>query len=69
MNADYLHHSIYPPPPLSDEAVIEIRDFLEVLMLVFDARYGAQIRRYYDDRSRQNIAQSDTPASTDDPPF
>lgn len=69
MNANYPHQSIYPLPPLSDEAVIEIREFLEVFFLVFDARYGAQIRRYYDDRSRQNIAQSDTPASTDDPPF
>lgn len=69
MNADPLHHSIYPLPPLSDEAVIEIREFMEVLLLVFDARYGGQIHRYYDDRSEQNRLQSHTPASIDDPPF
>jgi hypothetical protein len=69
MNTDYLHHSLYPLPQLSDEAVIEIREFLEVLMLVFDARYGTQIHRYYDDRSQQNIVQPHPPASTDDPPF
>lgn len=69
MNADYPHQSIYSLPQLSDEAVIEIHEFMEALLLVFDARYGRQIHRYYDDRSQQNSVQSHTTTSTDDPPF
>ena len=39
MNADHLYHDI-TLPPLSDEASVEILNFLEALVLVFDARYG-----------------------------
>jgi len=35
-------------PPLSDEAAVEILDFLHELVLRFEARYFAQIRRFYD---------------------
>ena len=68
MNADHLYHDI-TLPPLSDEASVEILNFLEALVLVFDARYGNQVRRYYDDRSQHNIVQSHPTTSTDDPPF
>ena len=54
---------------LSDEAVVEIRNFLQVFMLDFERRYGSQIRRYYDDRSEHNIIQADSREPTDDPPF
>lgn len=69
MNADYPHHSLYPLPQLSDEAVIEIREFLEMFFLVFDERYGGHIHRYYDDRSRQDINPAHPITSTDDHQF
>ena len=35
------------PPDLSDQAAYEIAEFLEALILAFDERYFAQIRRHY----------------------
>ena len=58
-----------PLRPLSDEAVVEILDFLQVFTTDFENRYGNQIRRYYDERSRHNIIQDYPSESTDDPPF
>ena len=58
-----------PLPSLSDEAAVEIRDFLEVLTIDFECRYRNQIRRYYDQRSRHNIVQTHPAGSNDDPPF
>jgi hypothetical protein len=58
-----------PLRPLSDEAVVEILDFLPVFTMDFESRYGDQIRRYYDDRSRHNIVQTTPTLTTDDPPF
>ena len=58
-----------PLRPLSDEAAVEILDFLQVFTTDFESRYGDQIRRYYDDRSRHNIVQSTPTNTTDDPPF
>ncbi len=58
-----------PLPPLSDESVIEIFDFLQVFTMDFESRYGDQIRRYYDERFRHNIVQHTPCAKTDDPPF
>lgn len=55
--------------PLSDEAAVEILDFLQVFMTDFENRYGNQIRRYYDERSRHNIIQDFPSEPTDDPPF
>ena len=63
------------PPRLTDEAAIEIRDFLETFVLHFENHYGAQIRRYHANRSRENLrcARKATPWSSsdlvDDPPF
>jgi len=54
---------------LSDEAAVEILDFLQVFMTDFENRYGNQIRRYYDERSRHNIIQDSPSEPTDDPPF
>ena len=68
MNADHLYRGI-PLPTLSDEASVEILNFLEELILAFETRYSDQIRRYYDERSQHNIVQSHPHTSSGDPPF
>ena len=56
---------------LSDEAVVEILDFLQRFTTDFENRYADQIHRYYAQRSRHNIVThppgSDT--DTDTTPF
>lgn len=60
-------------PPISDEAVIEIHDFLYDFVDLFESHYGAQIHRFYEDRSRHNFVHHDptshTPHEGVDPPF
>jgi hypothetical protein len=56
-------------PPLSDEAAVEILDFLHAVLNAFESRYSAQLRRYYDDRSRHNLIEPDRNVTADDPPF
>ena len=58
-----------PLRPLTDEAAIEILYFLQVFVTDIENRYGNQIRRYYDDRSRHNIIHGYSSKPTDDPPF
>lgn len=58
-----------PLRPLSDEAAVEVLDFLQVFMTDFELQYGDQIHRYYDERSRHPIAQVIPSATADDPPF
>ena len=58
-----------PLGPLSDEAAVEILDFLQVFMTDFENRYSNQIQRYYDQRSRLNIVQISSSVAIDDPPF
>ena len=58
-----------PMRPLSDEATVEILNFLQVFMTDFENSHGNQIRRYYDERSRHNIIQHYPSEPTDDPPF
>lgn len=57
-------------PSISDEAVVEIHDFLYDFIDIFEAHY-AQTHRFYDDRSFHNLVQPDpkTPPLDDDPPF
>ena len=61
----------HPPalPALSDEAVIQIRDFIEHVLDQFDVHYADQVRRYYEDRAQHNLQRPSPPAATDDPPF
>ena len=56
---------------LSDEAAVEIVNFLQVFTLDFEIRYGDQIRRYYDERSQHNVVAHGPGAVTftDDQPF
>ena len=63
---DYL---CVPLRPLSDEAAVEILDFLQVFANDFENRYSNQIRRFYDDRSHHNIVQRNPFAASGDPPF
>ena len=65
------HDSLSDPglPPLSDEAAVEILDFLHTVLSAFESRYSAQLRRYYDDQSRHNLIEPDRNVTADDPPF
>ncbi|MBI3902970.1 MAG: hypothetical protein HY306_08550 [Nitrosomonadales bacterium] len=56
-------------PTISDESVVEILDFLQAFVLGFKSLYSGQIRRYYDERSRANLMQSEPTASLEEPPF
>ena len=56
-------------PRLSDDAVVQIHDFIAHFLDLFEARYGDQIHRYYDDRSAHNIAGQEPMPNIDDPPF
>jgi hypothetical protein len=58
-----------PMPRLSDDAVVEIHDFITHFLDLFEARYGDQIHRYYDERSAHNMIGPASPPSIDDPPF
>jgi hypothetical protein len=68
MNADQPDHGI-PLPMLSDEAAVEILNFLEVTFQIFETRYAHQIGRYYDSISQHNIVRTTSSKMTDDPPF
>ena len=58
-----------PMPRLSDAAAVQIHDFIEHFLDLFEARYGHQIHRYYEDRSARNIVGSEPIPNLDDPPF
>jgi len=58
-------------PPISDEAVVEIHDFLYDFLHLFESHYGGQIHRFYEDRPLHNLVHPDprSPPPDDDPPF
>ena len=58
-----------PMPRLSDDAVVQIHDFIGHFLDLFEARYGDQIHRYYEDRSPHNIVSYEPMPDIDDPPF
>lgn len=58
-----------PMPQLSDDAVVQIHDFIAHFLDLFEARYGDQIHRYYEDRSAHNIIGADPTSNIDEPPF
>ena len=70
MKSDSTPVEIYLPP-LSDEAVIEVREFLHNLFLFFSSHYHAQIQRYYEEHEFNNLAQprffADPPDFDDEP--
>jgi hypothetical protein len=56
-------------PRLSDDAVIQIHDFLHHVLDLVEARYGDQIHRFYEDLCGDCLLDSDTHLNQDDPPF
>ena len=68
MHTDQPDHGI-PLPMLSDEAAVEILNFLEATFQLFETHYARQIYRYYDSISQHNIVQHPPYKNTDDPPF
>jgi hypothetical protein len=57
-------------PSLSDDAVVEIQDFLYQVLDLFMTHYGHQVNRFYDENSYDNFVQHDhNPKPPDDPPF
>ena len=72
MNTDRQDPDTYPIalPTLSDEAVVEIRTFIEHVLDQFDIHYASQVRRFYEDRAEHNMVRP-TPRGVDDddPPF
>jgi len=55
------------PCTLSDQAAVEILEFLEQLIDLFEFEYAHQIERYYAKRSKANLIEP--PSTNDDPPF
>jgi hypothetical protein len=56
-------------PRLSDDAVIQIHDFIHRVLDLFEARYGDQIHRFYQDLSSDNLLEPDPNLDLFDPPF
>jgi hypothetical protein len=56
-------------PRLSDDNVVQIHDFLHHLLDLFEARYGDQIHRFYQDLYSDFGADPDSIENPDDPPF
>jgi hypothetical protein len=54
-------------PRLDDAAVIQIHDFIHQVLDLFEARYGEQIRRFYEDLGGQDMLPGID--NVDDPPF
>ena len=71
MNTARQDHCAYPIalPTLSDEAVVEIRNFLAHVLDQFDIHYAPQVRRFYEDRAEHNMVRPTPTAAADDPPF
>jgi|GWRWMinimDraft_5_1066013.scaffolds.fasta_scaffold395564_1 hypothetical protein len=69
--ADHLDPAAIPLPRLSDDAVIQIHDFIHHVLDVFEARYGDQIHRFYQDLSSSDDDFLEPSANLDlfDPPF
>ena len=65
------HHTTadIPMPRLSDDAVVQIHNFIEHFLDLFEARYGDQIQRFYEDRSGHNLIDPGTQPNIDEPPF
>jgi hypothetical protein len=61
--------AVIPMPRLSDDAVVQIHDFIGHFLDLFEARYGDQIHRYYEDRAAHNIVGAEPMPDVDDPPF
>ena len=68
-NANHLVPGDIHMPRLSDDAVVQIHDFIHHVLDLFEARYGDQIHRFYQDLCGDSLAESDINLNPDDPPF
>jgi hypothetical protein len=68
-DTDHLDLRDIPMPRLSDDAVIQIHDFIHHVLDLFEARYGDQIHRFYQDLCADSMVESDPNPNPDDPPF
>ena len=68
-NANHLVRGDIHMPRLSDDAVVQIHDFTHHALDLFEARYGDQIHRCYQDLCGDSLAESDINLNPDDPPF
>ena len=66
---DHLDLGAIPMPRLSDDTVIQIHDFIHHVLDLFEARYGDQIHRFYQDLCADSLVESDFNLNLDDPPF
>jgi hypothetical protein len=71
MPVEHQDHASAPVelPQLSDEAAVQIHDFIYAFLDLFEARYADQIHRFYEDLSAHNMIEPDSSPSIDDPPF
>ena len=68
-SADLLATANIPMPRLSDDAVVQIHDFIHHVLDLFEARYGDQIHRFYEDLCSDSLIDSNSVLNPDDPPF
>uniref|UniRef100_E6QVI3 Uncharacterized protein n=1 Tax=mine drainage metagenome TaxID=410659 RepID=E6QVI3_9ZZZZ len=65
-------HPLLPSnlPHLSDEAAVEVLDFLHELVCRFEAHYCGQIHRHYEQQKQaQRLSQAAAGVKFSDPPF
>ena len=67
--AKCLDSGAIPMPRLSDDAVVHIHDFIHHLLDLFEARYGDQIHRFYQDLCCTDSGSPDDNLDLFDPPF
>ena len=56
-------------PSLSDSAVIAIQDFLHEVVFRFEAHYGSQVHRFYDQQRNLRGHPTIAPTAGGDDPF
>ena len=66
---DLLATANLPMLRLSDDAVVQIHDFIHHVLDIFEARYGDQIHRFYEDLCSDCLIDSNSGLNLDDPPF
>jgi hypothetical protein len=66
---DRLDLGAIPMPRLSDDAVIQIHDFIHHVLDLFEARYGDQIHRFYQDLCTDPQVEPYSNLTPHDPPF
>jgi len=58
-----------PMPRLSDDAVVQIHDFIHHVLDLFEARYGDPLRRFYEDLCGDFMFEPDTKHTEHQSPF